>query len=209
MMQAMMRQVLADRFRLKVRTETRDLPVYELVLARDDGRLGPELKPSAPECVTMMSTQGRGRAGAPGGRGGAPPAPAIDGRGRGRGPGGPGPLALDGPPPCGSRGGGFGRFRAGGTTMEQLAANLSGSAQRVVTDKTGLAGYYDVMLTYTPDPAQLPLAPPPPGVELPAIDPNGPSLFTAIQEQLGLELRSARGPVDVLVIESIERPTEN
>jgi uncharacterized protein (TIGR03435 family) len=210
MMQAMLRRMLAERFQLKTHTESRDLPVYELVLARDDGRLGPELKPSAPECVTMITTQGRGRGGPGDGRGTPPPPPPpLDDRGRGRGPGGPGPLAFDGPPPCGSRGGGFGRFRAGGTTMAQLAASLAGNAQRVIIDKTGLTGVYDVMLTYTPNPAQLPLAPPPPGVELPAIDPNGPSLFTAIQEQLGLKLESARAPVEVVVIDAIERPSEN
>jgi uncharacterized protein (TIGR03435 family) len=205
LMQTMLRRLFADRFKLKVHTENRELPVYELVRAREDGTLGPELKPSAPDCVTMMATQGRGRGG-PGGerRGGPPP---LDGRGRGRG--GPGPLAFDGPPPCGSRGGGFGRFRAGGTTMAQFADSLSGQAQRVVVDKTGLDGYYDVMLTYTPAPGQVPIGPPPPGVELPAIDPNGPSLFTAIQEQLGLKLESARAPVEVVVIDSIEPPTDN
>jgi uncharacterized protein (TIGR03435 family) len=207
MMPAMLRQVLADRFRLRVHTESRELPIYQLVLARDDGRLGPELKPSSPDCITMITTQGRGQGRGADGRGGPPP---LDGRRRGRGPaGGPGPLAFDGPPPCGSRGGGFGRFRAGGTNMTQFAASLSGDAQRVVIDKTGLTGFYDVVLTYTPAPGQLPLAPPPPGVELPSIDPNGPSLFTAIQEQLGLKLESTRGPVEVVVIDSIEPPTEN
>lgn len=64
MMQAMLRQLLAERFGLRVHMESRELPIYELMLARDDGRLGQELKPSAPDCVTMMTTQGRGR-GAP------------------------------------------------------------------------------------------------------------------------------------------------
>ena len=93
--------------------------------------------------------------------------------------------------------------------MAQLASSLAGEAQRVVVDKTGLAGYYDVAITYSPDPGQLPAGPPPPGVEIPAADPNGPSLFTALQEQLGLKLESARGQVDVVVIDSIDRPTEN
>jgi len=206
-MLGMLRQLLEERFTLKVHNESREVPIYALVLARGDGRLGSELKPSAPECVALMAAGGRGRGGpGPDGRGGPPP----DGRG------GPGPLGrlqgpgpLDGPAPCGSRGGGFGRFRAGGTTMAQFAAALSGQAQRVVIDKTSLTGLYDINLSYTPTPDQLPQGPPPPGVELPAIDPNGPSLFTAIQEQLGLKLESARGPVDVVVIDSIARPTEN
>lgn len=204
MMQAMLRQLLAERFGLRVHTESRELPIYELMLARDDGRLGQELKPSAPDCVTMMTAQGRGRGGPGVDRGGGPPPTGARAGGRG-----PGPIAFDGPPPCGSRGSGFGRLRAGGTTMTQLAAGLSGAAQRVVVDKTGLTGYYDVTLTYAPDPGQLPLAPPPPGVELPTIDPNGPSLFTAVEEQLGLKLEPARGQVDVVVIDSVERPTEN
>ena len=59
--------------------------------------------------------------------------------------------------------GGFGRIRAGGTTMGDFAATISGTAQRVVIDKTGLTGYYDIALTYTPTPDQLPQGPPPPG----------------------------------------------
>jgi len=74
---------------------------------------------------------------------------------------------------------------------------------RLVIDKTGLAGRFAFTLTWTPE--QMPTAPPPPGV--PPIDPNGPSFFTALQEQLGLKLVSAKGPVDVVVIDSVERPT--
>jgi uncharacterized protein (TIGR03435 family) len=217
-----LRQLLVDRFKVKVHTETREAPIFALVLARADGRLGPDLKPSSSECVALMTAGGRGRGGpgrdgpfdgAPGRRGAAPPdgrgGPPPDGRG---GPvvgrGGPG-FSFDGPVPCGMRGGGFGRFRAGGTTMAQFASAISGNVQRIVTDKTGLTGYYDITITYTPTPDQMPQGPPPPGVELPPIDPNGPSLFTAIQEQLGLKLENQRGPVDVVVIDSIEQPAEN
>ncbi len=202
----MLRQMLADRFGLKVHTESRELPVFELQLARSDGRLGSALKPSAPDCTATLEAAARGR-GADG-RGGPPLArglPPPDGRGRG----GPGPLAFDGPPPCGSRGGGVGQFRAGGTTMASFASSLGGLAQRVVIDKTGLNGYYDLQLTYTPAQDQLPPWPPPPGVELPAIDPNGPTLFTALQEQLGLKLEATRGAVDAVVIDAISAPTEN
>ena len=106
--------------------------------------------------------------------------------------------------------GGIGRIRAGGTTIEQFAAGLlSERAQRIVVDKTGLTGYYDISLTFTPTPDQMPQGPPPPGAPPLPIDPDGPSLFTAIQEQLGLKLQDQHGPVDVVVIDSIDPPTEN
>jgi uncharacterized protein (TIGR03435 family) len=206
--QTVFRQLLADRFNLRTHKETRELPIFALVLARSDGRLGPNLTPSSDECVTMMTARGRGRGG-PGldGRGGPPPdrrgGPPPDGRG------GPATLNFDGPVPCGGRLGGIGRLRAGGNTIEQFAALLSERAQRVVIDKTGLPGYYDISLNYTPTPDQLLQGQPPPGAPPPQIDPDGPSLFTALQEQLGLKLQDQRGPVEILVIDSIDRPTEN
>lgn len=105
---------------------------------------------------------------------------------------------------------GFGQLLAGGMPMSrfatQLLAQLTG---RVVLDRTSLTGSYDIDLKWTPTPNQLPPGPPPPGVELPVIDPNGPSLETALQEQLGLKLDAERGPVEVLVVEKLVPPTEN
>ena len=97
-------------------------------------------------------------------------------------------------------------IRGGGVTLAMLANILSGPAtQRLVIDRTGLTGSWDLEVTYTPDRSQLPA-----GVELPSsIDPNGPSLYTALEEQLGLKLRPARGPVEVLVIDSVQQPTPN
>lgn len=212
-LQSVLRQILEERFALKVHREKRELPIYALVLARSDGRLGPNIKPSSEECSTRMAT----RAGGPGrdGRGGPPPdargGPPLDGRGRVGVGGGPPPLPdFDAPPQCGQRMGGFGRIRAGGQTMAQFADAISGTAQRVVIDKTGLTGYYDIALNYTPSGDQLPQGPPPPGAPpLPPIDPDGPTFFTAIQEQLGLKLDNQRGPVEVVVIDSIDQPTEN
>jgi uncharacterized protein (TIGR03435 family) len=94
--------------------------------------------------------------------------------------------------------------------MTRLSEILAGNLGRLVVDKTGLAGFYDLDLVYTPD--QIPGPPPgpvPQGFQMPVIDPNGPSLTTAIQEQLGLKLESTRGPVEVVVIDRIERPTED
>jgi uncharacterized protein (TIGR03435 family) len=89
--------------------------------------------------------------------------------------------------------------------MTMLANLLEGSVKRLVIDRTGLTGNWDLEVKYTPDRSQLP-----PGVELPpGIDLTGPSLFTALEEQLGLKLRPARGPVEVLVIDSVQQPTPN
>ena len=79
--------------------------------------------------------------------------------------------------------------------------------QRIVVDKTGLTGRYSFNIEFTPDQMPPPGATPPPGVTLPPVNPDGPSIFTALQEQLGLKLESTRGPVETLVIDSIEQPT--
>ena len=92
----------------------------------------------------------------------------------------------------------------GGVTLAMVANLFSQPAQRLVIDRTGLAGNWDFEVTYTPDQSQLP-----PGAPAPNLDPNGASLFTAIDEQLGLKLRPARGPVEVLVIDSVQQPTPN
>jgi uncharacterized protein (TIGR03435 family) len=187
----MLRALLADRFKLVVRTETRELPVYHLVKARADGQLGPELKPAAVECGP--GTRGRG----------APPA---------AGPGGPGPLpgAATGAAGCQMMMT-PGRLRVGGQPISALASALANQLGRPVIDKTGLSGSFDLALSFMPDGGREGRAgTPPPGVPLPpAVDPDAPSLFTALQEQLGLKLESERGPVDVLVIDSVAQPIED
>ena len=85
-----------------------------------------------------------------------------------------------------------GKVTAVGITMQTFVRNLAGATGRNVIDRTGLAGSYDFELEFTPD--QSP-------------DTTGPSLFTAVQEQLGLKLDSERAPVEVLVIDSLEKPT--
>ena len=111
-------------------------------------------------------------------------------RARGGAPPGPGLAAVD----CGTRANvtpTSGKVTGNGIRMETFARNLAGATGRYVVDKTGLSGSYDFELDFTPD--QSP-------------DTTGPSLFTAMQEQLGLKLDSQRAPVEVLVIDSLERP---
>jgi uncharacterized protein (TIGR03435 family) len=93
-------------------------------------------------------------------------------------------------------------INAGGMTMARLAQTLSGIVGRVVTDETTLTGAYDLQLTFAPEQAR------PPGA-LPPTDPDAPSIFAALQEQLGLKLNTRRGMVEVLVIDRVEPPTEN
>ncbi len=169
----MLRTLLADRFRLTLHMETRDLPVYALTMASSDGRLGPQLRRSDIDCTKL------------------PPPPS-------------GPLNPDAPLPlCNFLSAGSGLLNFRGVpigVLSRLAANVG----RLVIDRTGLTGNFDLDLTWTPD--QLT-----PGPALPAAlarsAPDSPSIFTAVQEQLGLRLESTRAPVDVLVIDRAEQPT--
>jgi len=88
-----------------------------------------------------------------------------------------------------------GKIEARATSMQSLAMNLSGTVGRIIEDRTGLAGGYDFTLEWAPEGAQ-------------ADDPR-PSIFTAMEEQLGLKLKPGQGPVDAIVIDSIQRPSEN
>jgi len=186
----MMQSLLADRFKLVVHRETRQLPVYALVLSKA-GKTGPAFLPHLDDTKCADPS-------------GPPPPPPAQG------------AAL--PAFCG----GFfnmmnsGTMRLGGNkvTMEMLVAQLSNSVDRVVVDRTGLSGTFDVSLEYTSQQAGLSGFPPGPGPGTGAIpaDPSSsapPSLPTALQEQLGLKLVPQTGPVDVLVIDHVERPSEN
>jgi len=148
----MLRTLLADRFKLVVHKETKELPIFELVLARQDGQLGPQLRPAAVDCAAQAAAA---KAGTP------PPASS--------GPPGPGSCGMNMNPVSVS---------GGGVTLAMLANLLEGTVGRVVIDRTGLAGNWDLDVKYTPERSQLP-----PGVEPPVpIDWNGPSLFTALEE---------------------------
>jgi uncharacterized protein (TIGR03435 family) len=94
--------------------------------------------------------------------------------------------------------------------MPGIVGALSSILRRTVVDKTGLIGLYDLKLQWTPEGGGLPATPPAGGVvPEPPSDRDGPSVFTAVQEQLGLNLESTKAPVEVIVIDSVQRPSEN
>jgi uncharacterized protein (TIGR03435 family) len=165
-MRPMLQAMFVDRFKLVAKLEQRELPAYSLVLARNDGKLGPKLVRSTVTCP---------------GRGAAPPdAP----------PGGQAPVQ------CGPRPGGPGRFIFVGSPLSLFASVLALPLGRTVVDRTGLQGLYDLDVTFAPEAPGAPQS-------------DAPSLFTALQEQLGLKLDPENERVEVLVVDRIERPTEN
>jgi uncharacterized protein (TIGR03435 family) len=206
----LIKSLLIDRFKLSAHTESRELPVYALIPARSDGKLGAGLRPVSEECAATIASRGRGVP-PPGGPGG-PEGPGGPGGAGAPGRGAPVPPAPGEPMPCGMMRMGPGTLSGGGTLIAQLAISLSPWVNRIVVDKTGLTGAYQVDLHWTPD--QLPQGGSGPGgptlgnspSPLPPVDANGPSIFTAVQEQLGLKLDSTRAPVDVVVIDHVEQP---
>jgi uncharacterized protein (TIGR03435 family) len=174
-----LRTLLADRFKLSSHWETQDLPVYALVLARTDGKLGPNIRPAAVDCTAAAAASA-----------------AAAKEGRTLNPNTPDRVS------CGFRNS-RGRIMFGGNPMSFFANGLANEVARPVLDRTGLAGNWDFELTFTRDRDSRPDV----TDTAPAADPDGASLFTALQEQLGLKLESTKGPVRVLVIDRIERPT--
>lgn len=185
---AMMRAMLADRFKLAVHLENREQQAYDLVVARSDKRLGPTIKPSEVDCVARDAAERAAREVAIAAR---TPSP-------GQAPLTSNPDAIA--QPCTRRR--LGTGWEGDFTMAMLAQLLRGDAGRVVVDKTGLNGSYRLSLTFErsvsgrgPD-----VAPSPDAL---------PSLFIAVQEQLGLKLEPSKTLLETLVIDRLERPTEN
>ena len=118
-------------------------------------------------------------------------------------PGGRQQLGAPGPThPC-NQGMGVGKMSGRGMPLTFLAGQLSTAAGRTVLDKTAMIGNFDWEIVFTPQVLQAPAD----RERLPQADPNGASIFTAVQEQLGLKLESQRENVEVLVIDSVDRPT--
>jgi uncharacterized protein (TIGR03435 family) len=181
----LVRALLAERFNLAVHEERREMPVYSLVMARPDRKLGERLRPFVGEC------------GDPG-KLGPPPEIATFGM--------PTSDPSKGPQWCiaFTR---VGRLSAQGTAISDLTtilARLPAVGRRVI-DRTGLTGLFDFDLEWTP----LVTGPPAPGVPDDRPSDAGPTIFTALQEQLGLRLESTKETMPVLVIDRVNQPSPN
>ena len=186
---AMLRRLLRDRFRLEARDDTRELAVTTLEPAREDRRLGPQLRRSGAECAPVT------------------PPPFL--------------AALPPPPPPPPAGAGrslmlstipfrclsmtiTGHLSMRGVTMALFVGRLGAMLERLVVDRTGLDGEYDLDLTYAPDPGT-----PPPMVNGAPITIDAPALPAALREQLGLKIDGARAPTRVVVVDRVQAPSEN
>lgn len=189
----MLRAMLADRFGFVAHSERRDLPMLALTMARPDERLGSRIRPSGSECAPIQPPSGVPIPPPP------PPPPA----------GSPGPMRLilptDEPPRrrCGAAMA-PGWISARTITMREFARVLSQLTGRPVVDETGLADAYDLDMLFQPEGLRGAVVGTPPQ----AVS-DAPALATALRDDLGLRLDARRGPVDVLVVDRIERPTEN
>lgn len=155
--------LLVDRFMMKYHSETREMPVYNLVVAKSGVKMAAS-KPNSDEKGSFRMMIGSGH------------------------------------------------FESQGTGMDLLVRSLSQALGRTVVDKTGLIGKFDYKLDWTPDnaaPVMTKSARPDEGSGAEIGETSGPSLFTATQEQLGLKLEAAKGPVEVVVVDQLEQPTAN
>ncbi|HEV8397322.1 MAG TPA: TIGR03435 family protein [Vicinamibacterales bacterium] len=178
LLQDLLKALLAERFKLAAREETKEAPIYLLTVASRDGLLGPKLRRSTYPCPDP---------------GAGPPPPPDPERQKN----------------CSSSIG-YGTLTGRGMPIEQLALSMANfyGIGRLVVDRTGLAGRFDMDMEWAPltqfrQPGNLD---PPPDFADRAVN-NLPTLFVALKEQLGLALEPARGPVRSIVIERADRPT--
>jgi uncharacterized protein (TIGR03435 family) len=178
----MQQNLLAERFKLAFHHEKKEMPAYELVVAKN----GPKLKESVEASPPVDGTPEPPASLPPG-----PPSPKTDSNGFPILPPGRGPLTM-------VIGNGHATMRSVEESMAQLVGRLSDQVRRPVTDATGLNGKYDFTLNWVMEG---------PGF---STDDPGPTIFAALQDQLGLKLESKKGMVDILVVDHIEKtPTEN
>ena len=188
---AMMQAMLADRFQLVVHTEKRQLPVYDLILARSDGRLGRQMTPIEADCEAKLAADRAARQAAIA-AGTTPPSF---------------PDSNSPPPPCtlrviGKQQGKVYRLEGEGP-MSSLESLLRLPGGRLIVDKTGLKGSYRMHMEFS-----LHASIREPQVTATDAD-EAPTVFAAVREQLGLKLEPSKALGDVLVVDRVEPPTEN
>ncbi len=227
----MLQSLLVERFNLKFHRETKELPTYSLVV----GKNGPKIKkseyqpgdnppPNAAKpgdagdpAAAKLSGAGVAASGGGAGAGGGPVAvkPNVAGGGAAVGHIAGEDMMKAGPPAAAPKGSmmrmGPGSLSAQSAPISLLTRSLAQALGRPVIDNTGLTGAFDYELTYAPESVMRGM-----GVGggdshevLPAGDSTAPSIFTAVQEQLGLKLESQKGPVEILVIDSVDKPSGN
>ena len=174
------RALLAERFKLLAHRETKDMDVYLLVKARADGQLGPALQRSTFDCLGLQKSTDEAA------RGGPPP---------------PNPNTPD-HMVCGMRVS-TGRVQFGGRPLSTFMNVLTTLTQRRVVDRTGLSGDWQFDISFAPPP------PAAPGIQPSIPDSDAASLFTVLQESLGLKLEAARVPMPVMIVDRVERPAQD
>jgi uncharacterized protein (TIGR03435 family) len=170
----MLRTLLTERFKLQIRTETRQVDVYALTVLRQ-GKLGEQLRRSEHDCETFRQARRKDQS-------------LVE------------PRAIDGDLLCSNSleyhkpGPGALRMRYAGP-LGVLISRLQPRLDRPVVDQTGLSGNFDWVLSFS--------------MNTESFDSAAPSMFTAVQEQLGLKLEARKGPWEVLVIDSVDMPAPN
>jgi bla regulator protein blaR1 len=181
-LQQMLQPLLAERFKLAVHRELREMNAFVLTVAAKDGRIGPKMKKSDRSCDSL-------------GTGVTVLVVAV-------------PPSSGQQPGCGFTPSGVGRIVGVGLDMPTII-DILGPVGRPIVDQTGLRDRYDIDVTYTPTPFSAATLAQRGGTPMPGVDPNGPSLSNAIEEQLGFKLQPKKMPIQVLVIDHIEPLTAN
>lgn len=208
-LKVLLQSLLAERFNLKFHRETKELPIYALLVGKNGHKLHEsEIQPATQTDSQPPDSSKPAQAGAVAGGAGGAAGGSVS-----VGPGGK-VVVGDAPVRSGSQMRmGRGQLSAQMTPVSAIAAMLAQQLGRPVIDKTEIKGNFDFSLQWTPDETQRGVGfggmePPATHSQLPS-DPSGPSIFTAVQDQLGLRLEAQKGPVESLVIDRIEKASGN
>jgi uncharacterized protein (TIGR03435 family) len=170
----MLQTLLAERFKLTLHHDTKELPIYALVVAKG----GSKLQETKPDDANPDAAN-------------APAHPSGKGRMR---------MSFQSTAI---------ELTATGMAMDGLARQLASQLHSTVQNQTGLKGIYDFTLHFTPEDAPMDASEPGGGANASLADNSGTSIFAAVQDQLGLKLESKKGPVEVVVVDHVDKPSEN